>query len=148
MKHVLCSALALAMALTATQGVSADRGLDAMLEGRSPMSKSALKKAIAKAEQEPLGSRGNPVRVEMPEGQRAYLASLRCADGTRPRYERAGNVGLGVYQSIIDLYQADCGDAAPGKVEIYMNMYRPGHVETRPVPGFSVAASDVGGPTT
>ncbi|HEX8580146.1 MAG TPA: hypothetical protein VF655_11210, partial [Allosphingosinicella sp.] len=38
-------------------------------------------KAIAVAEKHPLGSLKNPVRENMPEGQRAYLSRLRCPEG-------------------------------------------------------------------
>lgn len=95
-----------------------------------------LKKAIEKAEAEPLGSKGNPIRVNMPSGEHAYLGRLRCADGTAPATERAGSVGVGVYGNILDLYNVTCpGQAA---VDVYMDMYHDGP-ENRPVPGFTVA---------
>lgn len=98
-----------------------------------------LDAAITKADQSPLGSTENPVRVERPTGQRAYLGDLRCADLTQPAFERVGNVGVGVFGNIVDLYEVDCGDAAPGKVEIYMDMYFVGEGEARVVPGFTIA---------
>jgi hypothetical protein len=103
--------------------------------GMAP-SAAALKKSIAKAEKHPLGSRNNPVRENMPQGQRAYLARLRCADGQAPAATRSGNVGLGVFGFTVDRYEVTC----PGKpaVEVFMDMYHDGP-ESRPVPGFTMA---------
>jgi hypothetical protein len=95
-----------------------------------------LEKLIAKAEKHPLGARANPVRENMPEGEIAYLRRLRCADGTPPAFKRTGNVGEGVYGSIIDLYLVTCTGKAP--VEVHMDMYHDGP-ETRTVPGFTLA---------
>ena len=83
-------------------------------------------------------ARKNPVRVEKPEGQRAYLSRLRCADGRRPDYMRRGNVGQGVFGNVIDLYEVNCHSSAPGAVEVYMDMYFTGAGEQRAVPGFSI----------
>ena len=104
--------------------------------GMKIMSGGKLKKAIAKAEQHPLGSKKNPVRENMPKGQLAYLARLRCADGATPAAVRNGNVGTGVFGNIVDLYTVACEGAAP--VEVYMDMYHDGP-ENRPVPGFTMA---------
>ena len=98
-----------------------------------------LDAARVAADQHPWGSALHPLRVEMPEGQRAYLGDLRCSDLTQPQFKRRRNVGHGVYGNIVDLYDVDCGDAAPGKVEIYMDMYFIGEGEARPVPGFTIA---------
>ena len=51
---------------------------------------------------------------------------------------RRGNVGIGVFGNIIDLYDVNCHSAKPGKVEIYMDMYFTGKGEQRPVPGFTI----------
>src|SRR4051812_17205040 len=40
---------------------------------------------LAAAAAFPLGTLQNPIRVAGPEGERAYLARLRCADGAMPR---------------------------------------------------------------
>ena len=128
------AALGLLAACAAKQDVSLERAL----AGQSQMSGAALDRAVAAAAKHPFGSQKNPVRAEMPQGQRAYLARLRCGDGQVPRFERMGNYGIGVYGNIIDGYAVDCGGAAPGKVEIFMDMYHSGHVETRPVPGFTI----------
>src|SRR5687768_14711614 len=82
-----------------------------------------LAKAIAKAEAFPLGSDKNPIRVTMPEGEHFYLRSLRCSDGVAPAYNRVGNVGEGVFGSIVDLYEVRCEAGEPKVSEIYMDMY-------------------------
>jgi hypothetical protein len=94
-----------------------------------------LKKAIEKAEAKPLGSKDNPIRVNMPVGEHSYLGRLRCTDGTAPAAERAGSVGVGVYGNILDLYKVTC--PAQPAVEVYMDMYHDGP-ENRPVPGFTI----------
>jgi hypothetical protein len=100
-----------------------------------------LEKAIAKADQHPLGSADNPVRVDMPGGQRAYLSRLRCADGKKPKFQRGGSTGQGPFGAIVDVYDVDCGDAGPGQVGVYMDMYHPDHEERRAVPGFTIVDS-------
>jgi len=99
------------------------------------MSRGELKKAIKAAEEHPLGSKENPVRVNMPGGEYGYLSKLRCTDGERPGFERAGSVGLGPYRNILDLYDVRCHGQEP--FSIYMDMYFPEN-ETRPVPGFTI----------
>lgn len=84
---------------------------------------------------QPLGSRGNPVRVEMPPGQHAYLRRLTCVDGSTPTFARAGNYGPGPFTTIIDGYEVRC----PGSTTmIFMDMYHAGYVERRAVPGFGI----------
>ncbi|MEQ1547534.1 MAG: hypothetical protein ABL918_02675 [Chakrabartia sp.] len=126
--------------LSAPSTASAKNDLELMLRGGPMLSKKKLAKAIIKAEKNPLGTNDNPVRAQGPLGQRAYLARLRCEDGTTPQYFRAGNVGAGVYKSIVDHYVVDCGAAAPGKVNVHMDMYHPGHQETRAAPGFTIVS--------
>ncbi|SIO14052.1 hypothetical protein SAMN02745824_3106 [Parasphingorhabdus marina DSM 22363] len=87
-----------------------------------------------------LGQPQNPVRAEMPQGQRAYLNRLRCSDGTPPKYFREGSMGIGPFGNIVDRYAVDCGDAEPGQVKLDMDMYHSGYVEKNPVPGFSIVA--------
>ena len=94
------------------------------------------KKLVKKAYKHPLGSQKNPVRADAAQGQREYLNRLRCADGSRPEYARSGNVGEGVYGYIVDLYEVDCGDAAPGTTQVYMDLYHGGYVEQELVEGF------------
>ena len=83
----------------------------------------------------PLGDKGNPVRVNTPRGQHAYLSRLACPDGAPPTFRRVGNFGIGVYGTIIDGYDVDC---AGTKRMVFMDMYHPEYVERRPVPGFTI----------
>lgn len=99
-----------------------------------------LGKALQDAARHPLGSKLNPVRADMPNGQRAYLARLRCANGAAPTYERLGNAGAGVFGSIIDQFDVRCQNSAPLRSIVYMDMYFAGHVETRAADGFKIAA--------
>lgn len=112
-----------------------------MLRGESAMQGKQLEQAIAQAEAHPLGSRENPVRVSRPQGQRAYLARLRCSDGNAPSFNRRGNIGVGVFGNIVDLYDVSCDRAEPAHSEVVMDMYHLGREEDRAVPGFSVARS-------
>ena len=86
----------------------------------------------------PLGSAGNPVRADMPAGQRAYLSRLRCANGRAPTFERRGNMGPGPYGSIIDAYSVTCAGSSPADSVVHMDMYHAGHVEAAAVPGFTI----------
>lgn len=84
----------------------------------------------------PLGSRENPVRCAMPAGERAYLDRLRCPDGSRPSFTRAGSFGGGPDGHILDGYKVKCAGAE--ELMIFMDMYHEGYVETSPVPGFTI----------
>lgn len=90
------------------------------------------------AEKHPLGSQQNPIRVNMPAGQRAYLSRLRCSDGQPPVFFRTGNFGPGVYGSIIDGYDVKCTGASPAQSMIFMDMYHPDHDEKAAPPGFTI----------
>jgi hypothetical protein len=104
------------------------------------MSRAELNRAIAKAAAFPLGDEKNPVRVNMPPGEQAYLARLRCSDGTAPAYRRDGSLGTGVYGNILDLYSVSCATGAPAAAKVHMDMYHPDHSETRAIPGFTIVA--------
>ena len=84
---------------------------------------------------QPLGSKENPVRTFMPQGQQAYLMRLVCPDGSTPSFRRIGNFGAGVYTTIIDGYDVRCGSAAQ---TIYLDMYHPNYMEQRAVSGFTI----------
>lgn len=130
--------LVLAAAIGLASGPArADSEVERMLRGESAMQGKKLDKAIAKAEQHPLGSKANPVRTTMPQGQRLYLSRLRCSDGQAPRFSRAGNVGPGPYGNIVDLYKVSCPGAQPAESDIYMDMYHGGFIESRTVPSFA-----------
>jgi hypothetical protein len=96
-----------------------------------------LAQAIAAANAFPLGTVENPIRVEGPEGQQAYLARLRCADGSMPKIGPKASGGVGTYGTIVDSVPIDCGAAAPGQVALVMDLYHAENVETRPPPGFT-----------
>ena len=94
-----------------------------------------LAEAIAAAQAHPLGSRDNPVRVGGPDGERAYLARLRCADGSAPQVGERMDAGVGAFGTIIAAYPARCGDA---KARIAFDMYHEEHVEARAPAGFTL----------
>jgi hypothetical protein len=127
----------LAMAATVPAVVQA-QDFTELFGGRKAPSGKALEKLIAEAQAHPLGSKENPVRADMPGGQRAYLNRLRCADGARPTYTRVGSFGAGVYGRIIDGYEVLCKDSEHEKSMIFMDMYHPGHKEAGAVPGFTI----------
>ena len=96
-------------------------------------------RAVAAAAAFPLGSRENPVRVGGPEGERAYIARLRCADGSAPKVGGRGSAGVGAFGTVVDMYPLDCGAAAPGRIMLVMDMYHEEHREDRAPPGFTIA---------
>lgn len=104
--------------------------------GRKPDAEVA--KIAAAAAVHPLGSRENPVRASDVSGQRDYLRRLRCADGERPTFSRAGNFGAGIYGSIIDGYQVLCPGSQPAETMVFIDLYHPGYVEAAAVPGFTI----------
>jgi hypothetical protein len=83
-----------------------------------------------------LGSKTNPIRCQGADGERDYLKHLKCGDGASPRFRRAGSAGVGPYGNIMDDYQVSCGSATQS---IFFDMYHPGHRETAPVAGFTLA---------
>jgi hypothetical protein len=97
-----------------------------------------LEQAVAAAAAHPLGSVDNPVRVGGPEGERAYIARLRCANGTRPRVGPRADGGVGAFGTVVDLYALDCGAAAPGRFGLVMDMYHEEHREEHAPPGFGI----------
>ncbi|HEX9931848.1 MAG TPA: hypothetical protein VGB08_03315, partial [Allosphingosinicella sp.] len=119
-------ALALAAAPAAAQPKPGDRTVtpEQMLRdlGLGP-DQDDLREALAAAAAHPLGTAQNPVRVGGPEGERAYIARLRCADGSRPEVGPRASGGVGAFGTIVDLYRLDCGRAAPGRVDLVMDMY-------------------------
>ena len=102
------------------------------------VSDAELERAVAAAAAFPLGTIENPVRVGGPHGERAYIARLRCADGSRPRIGQRGSAGIGAFGTIVDIYPLDCGAAAPGKVGLVMDMYHEEHREERAPAGFAI----------
>jgi len=113
--------------------------LDLLLGGR--ISGAALDAKIAAAAKAPLGSQGNPVRVNMPAGEHAYLRRLRCGDGAAPSFQRQGSFGPGPFGSILDGYSVICAGAEPRSSTVFMDMYHPEHVEMAAPPGFTIVAN-------
>jgi hypothetical protein len=95
--------------------------------------------AIAAAASKPLGTLANPVRAGGPEGERAYIARLRCADGSMPKVGPRSQGGVGAFGSTVDLYPLDCGAAEPGRFALLMDAYHEGHSEDRAPAGFAIA---------
>jgi hypothetical protein len=110
--------------------------IDAIGSGNSD---AAIAQAIAAASVHPLGTLANPIRVGGPEGERAYLARLRCADGRAPGIGAKASAGVGAYGSVVDTYALDCGGAAPGKVSLVLDKYHADHAEQNAPAGFQIA---------
>jgi hypothetical protein len=85
-----------------------------------------------------LGSEQNPIRVNMPAGEREYLSRLRCSDGAAPQFRRIGNAGVGVNGNIVDVYDVRCPNGEPRQSQIWMDMYYPSHRENGAPPGFTI----------
>lgn len=101
-----------------------------------PASEEELQRLIAAAASYPLGSLDNPVRVGGPQGERAYLARLRCADGAALRVGARGDAGVGAFGSVASAYVVSCGGTTR---RIAFDMYHEEHVENRAPPGFTIA---------
>jgi hypothetical protein len=95
--------------------------------------------ALKEAERHPLGSKENPVRADMPGGQRAYLSRLRCMNDMAPTWRRVGNLGAGVFGSIVDQYDVRCEGSHPARTVVVMDMYFKGYSESRAIEGFRIA---------
>ena len=136
---LIAAAVSLAAVPAAAQKASRDEPIDLMTAlGIQPPDPARVQAAIEAAAAHPLGSMENPVRVKGPPGERAYIARLRCADGRPPRVGQRGSMGIGPFLMIVDGYPLDCGDAAPGRTTLMMDMYHPDHREDRAPPGFSI----------
>jgi hypothetical protein len=138
--------LVLAAAFTATAAIAQQAPREespaprALLEGiGAGNSDAALEQAIAAAAAHPLGTLENPIRVAGPEGERAYLARLRCSDGRAPAIGARTAAGIGAYGSLVDAYAVDCGAAAPGRVSLVLDKYHEEHPEQGAPAGFQVA---------
>jgi hypothetical protein len=101
-------------------------------------SDAALEQEVAAAAVHPLGSLGNPVRVGGPEGERAYLARLRCSDGSRPEIGARAPGGIGAFGSLVGLYPLICRGTPPSRIDLLMDMYHDEHRETRAPPGLLI----------
>jgi hypothetical protein len=100
-----------------------------------------IEQLAAAAAAHPLGSLENPVRVGGPEGARAYIARLRCSDGSRPALGPHHAGAVGAYGTVTETYPLDCGGAAPGRVTLIVDLYHEEHREDRPASGFAIDPS-------
>ncbi|MGH7131208.1 MAG: PQQ-dependent sugar dehydrogenase [Phycisphaerales bacterium] len=91
--------------------------------------------ALASPTGQQLGSKENPVKCDMPEGERAYLTRLRGPNGEVPKINRRGSTGKGPDGHIMDIYIVVLGKQ---QIEVYMDMYHPGHVEEKPIDGLTL----------
>jgi hypothetical protein len=98
----------------------------------------ALEQEIAAAAVHPLGTLANPVRVGGPEGARAYIARLRCGDGSPLKVGPRGDGGIGAYGTVTERYTLDCGAAAPGRVDLVLDVYHEEHRENRAPAGLVI----------
>lgn len=136
------AAAALLAAPAAAQKIGARTSTpDQVLGQAAPLDPMAEAEQIAAAAAaHPLGTERNPLRVGGPEGARAYIARLRCADGSRPQVGPRSSGGVGAYGTLTERYPLDCGGAAPGRVTLAFDFYHEEHKEARPAPGFVIDA--------
>lgn len=95
---------------------------------------------MEEVEKHSLGSYENPVRCDMPGGERAYLRRLRCENNKAPSFNRLGSGGTSPWNRIMDEYDVQCSSntKGPKKFRIFMDMYHADYKEKRPVPGFTI----------
>jgi hypothetical protein len=139
-RHLLLPFLMLASAPAVAQPPRAQSPAprDVLAQVGQGNSDAALAEAITAARAHPLGTLANPVRVAGPEGERAYLARLRCADGRAPAVGARTPAGIGAYGSLVEAYVLDCGAAAPGKTSLVMDRYHEENPEAQAPAGFRI----------
>ena len=145
MRRILLALTALAVAAPAAAAAPkpGDRTVspEALLaELGAGVSDAELARVAAEAERHPLGTAANPVRVGGPDGARAYVARLRCADGSTPKVGASSAAGVGAYGTVVAAWPLDCGAAAPGAFPLVIDMYHEEHRETRAPEGFTLAS--------
>lgn len=86
----------------------------------------------------PLGSLENPVRVGGPDGARAYMGRLRCANASPPAIGARSRGGVGPYGTVTERYELSCGDLAPGRATLHFDLYHAEHVERRAAGNFGI----------
>ena len=100
-------------------------------------SEAEMARLIAAAAAFPLGSIDNPVRVGGPQGERAYLARLRCEGGAPIRVGARVDSGIGAFGTVTAAYPVACGGTTR---RIVFDMYHAEHVEERAPPGFAIGS--------
>jgi len=138
MRYLTICVLALLAGCASTEDADLSESLTQMMMGEAPRSElTAAEKT--EVEKHPLGSAQNPVLAQGPGGEQAYFARLRCPEGKQPFFERGGSVmERSPYGSIMDVYEVVCDK--PPKYEVFIDMYHPGYIELRPIPGFTIVA--------
>lgn len=112
---------------------------DQVLAQQAPLDPMAEAEQIAAAAAaHPLGSLENPIRVGGPEGARAYMARLRCANESRPIVGSRSSGGVGPYGTITERYVLSCGDFVPGRVTLHFDVYHEEHFERRAAGNFRI----------
>ena len=131
---------ALAAAPAAAQKLGARTASPEQLLGQmAPTDPEAeMEELAAAAAAHPLGTLANPVRVGGPQGARAYIARLRCADGSRPQMGPHSTGAAGAYGTVTEVYALDCGAAAPGRVSLVVDLYHEEHAEAAAAAGFAI----------
>lgn len=135
MRTMAMIAASAALAACTTSPTADDGDLLGFMDGSDPAEAARIAQRVSI---HPLGSDKNPVRADMPRGQRAYLARLRCQDGTAPAFERVGSMGMSPYGGVVDGYEVICAGGKPQTALIHIDMYHPGHVEQNAPPGFVI----------
>ena len=78
------------------------------------------------------------MRVGGPEGERAYLARLRCADGASPRIGSREDAGVDAFGTVARAYSARLRRRGSRGERIVFDIYHEEHVEDRAPPGFTI----------
>lgn len=137
--------LALALMLPTAPALAQDATPRQMMEqmGVAPSARQVAR-AVERAQGQPLGTAANPVRVSGARAEHAYIGRLRCADGNMPRVGQRTNNGVGAFGTIVDVWPLDCGDAAPGRFNLFMDMYHDDHEERQAPAGFTLVPDEGG----
>jgi hypothetical protein len=92
-----------------------------------------------------LGNPRNPVRAHTFLGELEYLSRLRCADGTRPHFQRlpgaAGHSLRGPYGNFVDGYRVRC-IYLNTEYRVFIDPHHPRYAEPVAVTGFAAAPPD------
>ena len=133
----LLAAVALASPASAQRLGARTTSPEAMVAQMNPVSpEEEMRALVAAADARPLGSLENPIRVGGPDGERAYLARLRCADGgAAPQIGARTDGGVGAFGSVVGAYPLRCGAT---NVRLMFDIYHEEHAENRAPTGFTL----------
>ena len=119
-------------------GARTEASLRILSEAGAGNSDAELASAIAASAAQPLGSLENPVRVGGPDGERRYLARLRCPGGAVPKIGPRASSGPGAFGSVTATYSVQCNAAAPAR-PVVIDMYHAEHEESAAPQGLTLA---------